>query len=135
MGFAGHERGRRGLHSISHGIDVRLGCVLGLFGHAHGFTRLGVLRVVGAWSTLFARYPQLGWIKTWGISIASVATALVTDPDDGDFRQEAYDVGLQLDLQLQVMHRLPMMLSVGYAHGFEGNGAGKDEWMVSFKVL
>jgi hypothetical protein len=43
--------------------------------HFDGF---GVLRVVGAWSALFARYPQLGWIKTWGISIASVATALVT---------------------------------------------------------
>ena len=82
----------------------------------------------------FERAGSPGFYASW-LRPAVFATALVTDPDDGDFRQEAYDVGLQLDLQLQVMHRLPMMLSVGYAHGFEGNGAGKDEWMVSFKVL
>jgi hypothetical protein len=75
-----------------------------------------------------------GFYASW-LRPAVFATALVTDPGNGDFRQEAYNAGIQLDLQLQVMHRLPMMLSVGYARGFEGNGAGKDEWMVSFKVL
>jgi hypothetical protein len=33
------------------------------------------------------------------------------------------------------MHRLPMMLSFGYARGFRGDGAGEDEFMLSLKVL
>ena len=42
---------------------------------------------------------------------------------------------MQFDLQLQVLHRLPMMLSFGYAKGFEGDGQGEDEFMLSLKVL
>jgi len=75
-----------------------------------------------------------GFYASW-LRPAVFATALVTDPGSSSHQVEAYNAGLQLDLQLQVMHRLPMMLSVGYARGFEGNGAGRDEWMVSFKVL
>jgi hypothetical protein len=63
------------------------------------------------------------------------ATALVLDPQDGDYRQGAYDVGAQLDFQLQVLHRLPMMLSFGYAVGFDGGGLGKGEFMASLKIL
>jgi hypothetical protein len=36
---------------------------------------------------------------------------------------------------LQVLHRLPMMLSFGYAKGFDGDGQGEDELMLSLKVL
>ena len=75
-----------------------------------------------------------GFYASW-LRPAVFASALVTDPGSDQYRAEAYNLGVQLDLQLQVMHRLPMMLSVGYAHGFEGNGLGQDEWMVSFKVL
>ena len=48
---------------------------------------------------------------------------------------EAFNVGLQFDLQLHVLNRLPMMLSLGYARGFEGDGKGEDEFMLSLKVL
>ena len=75
-----------------------------------------------------------GFYASW-LRSAVFASALVTDPGSGGYRATAYNLGIQLDLQLQVMHRLPMMLSVGYAHGFEGNRLGEDEWMVSFKVL
>ena len=75
-----------------------------------------------------------GFYASW-LRPAVFAAALVTDPGNSGHQVAAYDAGVQLDLQLQVMHRLPMMLSVGYAHGFEGNGSGRDEWMVSFKVL
>lgn len=66
---------------------------------------------------------------------ALFATALITDPHDGDFRQDAYDVGFQVDVKLQIMHHLPMMLSFGYAAGFSGGGRGEDEFMLSLKVL
>jgi hypothetical protein len=33
------------------------------------------------------------------------------------------------------MHRLPMMLSLGYAKGFGGDDQGEDEFMLSLKVL
>ncbi len=59
----------------------------------------------------------------------------MTNPDSSSERVEAYNVGLQLDLQLQMLHRLPMMLSFGYARGIEGEGKGEDEVMLSLKVL
>jgi len=63
------------------------------------------------------------------------ATALETDFNNATFRQQAYNVGGQLDLQLHVMHRWPMMLSVGLARGFEGGGFGRTEFMLSLQVL
>jgi hypothetical protein len=63
------------------------------------------------------------------------ATALETDVTNATFRQQAYDVGGQLDFQLHVMHRFPMMLSVGVAEGFGAGGLGKTEFMASLQVL
>jgi hypothetical protein len=82
----------------------------------------------------FEKLGSPGFYASWARP-ALFATALVTDPQDGDFREDAYDVGLQVDIQLQVMHRLPMMLSFGYAAGFAGGGRGEDEFMLSLKVL
>jgi len=62
-------------------------------------------------------------------------TALETDFNNAEFRQQAYDVGAQLDFQLHVMHRWPMMLSVGVARGFQGGGFGTTEFMLSLQVL
>jgi hypothetical protein len=63
------------------------------------------------------------------------ATALETDFNNSNFRQQAYDVGGQLDFQLHVLHRFPMMLSVGVAEGFGGGGFAKTEFMLSLQVL
>jgi len=63
------------------------------------------------------------------------ASALETDFNNAEFRQKAYDVGAQLDFQLHVMHRWPMMLSVGLARGFQGGGLGTSEFMLSLQVL
>jgi hypothetical protein len=63
------------------------------------------------------------------------ATALETDFNNAAFRQQAYDVGGQLDFQLNVMHRWPMMLSAGAAQGFRGGGFAKTEFMLSLQVL
>jgi hypothetical protein len=75
-----------------------------------------------------------GFYGSW-IRPAIFSAALLMDPDSSASRTEAYNVGLQFDLQLQVLHRLPMMLSFGYARGFEGDGRGEDEFMLSLKVL
>jgi hypothetical protein len=82
----------------------------------------------------FERWGSPGFYASWARP-ALFATALVTDLDDGDFREDAYNVGFQVDVQLQVLHRLPMMLSFGYASGFGGGGRGEDEFMLSLKVL
>jgi hypothetical protein len=63
------------------------------------------------------------------------ASVLETDPGDHTYRRNSSDVGAQLDFQLHVMHRLPMMLSVGIAQGYGGGGLGKTEFMLSFQVL
>jgi hypothetical protein len=82
----------------------------------------------------FEHWGSPGFYASWARP-ALFATALMTDLDDGDLREEAYNVGFQVDVQLQVLHRLPMMLSFGYASGFAGGDLGEDEFMISFKVL
>jgi len=89
------------------------------------------------WNLPPIRFENLGtpgFYVSWGRP-AVFATALLTDPQDGDYRQDAYNVGAQIDFQLQVLHRLPMTLSFGYAVGFEGAGLGESEFMLSLKVL
>jgi len=63
------------------------------------------------------------------------AAVLETDFNNAAFRQQAYDVGGQLDFQLHVMHRWPMMLSAGVARGFGGGGFATTEFMLSLQVL
>jgi len=75
-----------------------------------------------------------GFYASWARP-AVFTTALLTDPHDSAYREDAYNLGVQLDVQLQVLHRLPMMLSFGFAAGFEGGGRGEDEFMISLKVL
>jgi hypothetical protein len=62
-------------------------------------------------------------------------SALETDPDSRQYRRGAREVGAQLDFQLQVLHREPMMLSVGAARGFGGGGLGTSGFMLSLQVL
>jgi hypothetical protein len=89
------------------------------------------------WNLPPLRFESLGSPGFFGkwLRPAVFVTGLVTNPDRDAERVEAYNVGLQLDLNLQVLHRLPMMLSVGYARGFEGDDQGEDEFMLSLKVL
>ena len=82
----------------------------------------------------FERLGSPGFYGSW-IRPAVFTTALVTNPESGADRIDAYNAGVQFDLQLHVLNRLPMMLSVGYARGIEGDGKGEDEFMLSFKVL
>jgi len=89
------------------------------------------------WNLPPLRFEALGtpgfyapWLRS-----AIFATALSTNFEDGDVRENAYNVGIQFDLQMKVMHRLSMMLSVGYAAGFADGDRDDDEFMISLKVL
>ena len=62
-------------------------------------------------------------------------SALETDLEQPAYPAQRYNVGAQLDFQLHVMHRWPMMLSVGVAQGFGGGGLGRTEFMLSLQVL
>ena len=75
-----------------------------------------------------------GFYASWARPELFVS-ALETNPESREFRSSAQDVGAQLDFQLQVMHRLPMMLSFGVARGFAGGGLATTEFMASFQVL
>jgi hypothetical protein len=63
------------------------------------------------------------------------ASFLSANPDDRLARQTAGDLGVQMDFNLQIMHRLSMLLSIGAAKGFGGGGLGKTEFMLSLQVL
>jgi hypothetical protein len=82
----------------------------------------------------FEKFGTPGLYGNW-LRPAIFTTALVTNPESVEDKVEAFNVGLQFDLQLHVLNRLPMMLSLGYARGFEGDGKGEDEIMLSLKVL
>jgi hypothetical protein len=75
-----------------------------------------------------------GFYVSWARPELFVST-LETDPDSRTLRRSAHDVGAQLDLQLHVMHRQSMMLSVGVARGFAAAGLGRSEFMLSLQVL
>jgi hypothetical protein len=89
------------------------------------------------WCIPPARFETLGspgFYVSW-MRPELFATALETDFNNATFRQQAYDVGGQLDFQLHVMHRFPMMLSIGVAEGFGGGGFAKTEFMASLQVF
>jgi hypothetical protein len=50
-------------------------------------------------------------------------------------RRSVFDVGIQSDLQIQLLTQYKLMLSGGYARGFEEGQGVSDEWMISLKVL
>ena len=71
---------------------------------------------------------------TW-LRPALFATALWTDADDGSAKRKLGSVGTKLDLRISTLHWYEMILSVGYARGFERGQRARNEWMVSLKLL
>jgi len=89
------------------------------------------------WSIPPIRFEGLGspgFYVSWGRPEVFVG-ALETDVTTAAYRRNAEDVGAQIDFQLHVAHRFPMMLSVGAARGFAGAGLARTEFMVSLQVL
>lgn len=59
---------------------------------------------------------------------------LVTDPGKA-YERRLSNAGFQVDFEFTLIHRLPMVFSVGYAVGFEHGSKHDDEWMISLKIL
>ena len=60
--------------------------------------------------------------------------ALQTDPGK-PFERTVTTMGVQLDWQFTLAHRLPMTFSLGYGAGFEDGDEVDNEWLVSLKIL
>jgi hypothetical protein len=83
---------------------------------------------------VFERVGTPGFYLAWARA-SLFGTGLVTNFDDEASRLEAQSAGLQVDFRFQVMHRLDMTLSAGYAAGWIDRVREDDEVMVSLKIL
>jgi hypothetical protein len=89
------------------------------------------------WNLPPIRFDNIG-IPSLFLSSARPALfvgALVGDVGDSEYRENYYNVGLQVDLAFKVAHRHSMVLSFGYAQGYAGSTKADSEVMVSLKVL
>ena len=89
------------------------------------------------WNLSPIRFRRLGtpslyapWLRT-----SVFAGSLVTNADDSSLRRTVWDIGIQSDLQLQLLTQYRLTLSGGYARGLEHGRRSSDEWMISLKVL
>ncbi len=83
---------------------------------------------------VFDRVGTPGFYLAWARA-SLFGTGLATNFDDEASRVEAQSAGLQVDFRFQVMHRLDMTLSAGYAAGWIDRVRVDDEVMVSLKIL
>lgn len=72
----------------------------------------------------------LTWMRT-----ALFAGLLVTDIGDTQYKETYNNLGIQVDFELTLVHRLPMTVSFGYAQGYIDGDKYDDEIMLSLKIL
>jgi len=82
------------------------------------------------------RFEDIGMPSLYLSSLrpAVFAGGLVVEPANGD-RRFLQTLGVQLDWNFTVAHRLPMVLSVGYAEGFEEGDRQGGEVLFSLKIM
>ena len=82
------------------------------------------------------RFAELGTPSFYlsYIRPAMFAGAMATE-DQQLVGHHYYDVGTQLDLAFTVALRLPMVFSVGAAHGWEDGRSSKTEFLASLKIM
>jgi hypothetical protein len=95
------------------------------FGRLTGEVNLPPLRFAEVGTAAF----YLSYIRP-----AAFAGIMATQAPDGNSHTYE-DVGAQFDLAFTVALRLPMVLSLGAAHGWQDGHAHKTEWLVSLKIL
>jgi hypothetical protein len=82
----------------------------------------------------FRRVGRPGFYLTWARPAVFV-TGLLTNLDEAGPRRTVGNVGAQLDFRLNMLSRLDLTLSLGYALAFEDGARPRDEYMVSLKLL
>ena len=82
----------------------------------------------------FRHVGSPGFYLTWARP-ALFASGIATNLDDASVRRSVSNVGAQLDFRLNMLSRLDLTLSLGYALAFEDGVRPRNEYMVSLKVL
>ncbi|MEO8305444.1 MAG: hypothetical protein ABI724_15105 [Betaproteobacteria bacterium] len=57
------------------------------------------------------------------------------DPGNSTLRKQYTSAGGQLDLRFSILHWYEMVLSAGYAVGYQGSQRAGSEWMLSLKIM
>ena len=82
------------------------------------------------------RFRSLGspsLYATW-LRVAFFGSGLYTNFDDAAFESKIANVGTQIDLRLNMLSRLSITVSAGYARAFEKGFRPAEEFMVSVKL-
>lgn len=93
-------------------------------------------RALGEWNAPPVRFRDVGSASLYLGSARSAvfAGALVAEPAFGA-RRNLQTVGAQIDFNFTVALRLPMVLSLGYAYGFEDGEKSGEEALLSLKIM
>lgn len=83
------------------------------------------------------RFKEVGTPSFYlqSLRTALFAGSLVTDIGDSAFEETWTTLGVQIDLDFTIVHRLPMTLSFGYAQGYIDGRKWDEELMISLKIL
>jgi hypothetical protein len=76
-----------------------------------------------------------GWLYPTYIKSSVFSTHIVTDLDQNDLRRNLFNIGAQLDVQLVLFSYMKTTWSVGYARFMENDAKGKNQLMLSLKLL
>ena len=82
----------------------------------------------------FSRAGTPNFYASWART-SIFATSLITNFDDSARRQEAANIGAQVDFKFKFKSRYDLTLSFGYATGFLDGSQFDEEFMVSLKIL
>jgi hypothetical protein len=83
---------------------------------------------------IFSEVGVPGFYLTW-MRTALFAGVLATDLGKKRYEETYYSLGIQVDFEFTVVHRLPMTLSFGYAQGYVDGDKLDDEFLISLKIL
>jgi len=82
----------------------------------------------------FRRVGRPGFYLSW-VRPALFTSGLITNMDDAIVRRTVRNAGTQVDLRFNLLSRLDMTLSGGYAVAFGNNLTKHDEAMISLKIM
>jgi hypothetical protein len=89
------------------------------------------------WDLPPLRFKRFGFPElycTWASAVI-FGSAIATNLDESEFRQELFNIGAQVDFKLVIFTNLSSTLSIGYARAFDSDRNGSNEFMISLKIL